>query len=100
MEHDVLDRFYKCAKKYGFDIIIRVNGENPMIQPFDILDNLDKFISEKRFIYGNHSWVFNMDMLEDAKQNSPDAETREHVVRRFFNSVDYPEDLDRIEALL
>lgn len=99
-ENDVLARFYLCAKKYKFDIIIRVCGENPLIEPLDVLTHLDDFITENRFIYGNHVWVFNFKMLEWAWKNCPEAATREDVVRAFFNTVDYPEDIERLENWL
>ena len=97
-EYDVLDRFYQAAKLHKLDIIIRVCGENPMLETRDIQDNLNKFLSEKRFVYGNGSWVFNFAMLEYAWKNITDAETREHVVRAFMNTIDYHEDLVRIES--
>jgi len=96
-EHDVLDRFFQCARKYKFDIIIRLNGETPFIEPLYIIENVNEFILTKKFVYGNGSWVFSFNMLREAWQNDPNAKTREQVVRRFFNSVDYPEDLVRLE---
>jgi len=96
-EHDVLDRFFQCARKHKFDIIIRLNGETPFIEPLYIIENVNEFILTKKFIYGNGSWVFSFNMLREAWQNDPNAKTREQVVRRFFNSVDYPEDLVRLE---
>lgn len=38
-EHDVLDRYYRCARHHGFDQIVRLTGDNPF---YDIaeLDNL------------------------------------------------------------
>ena len=99
-ENDVLDRFYQCAKKYKFNIIIRINADNPLILPGDVLFALGDFIEEKRFIYANHVWVFNFKMLEWAWKNCPEASTRVDVVRAFFNTVDYPEDIGRLENWL
>ena len=30
---NVLDRFYKCAKKYKANLIIRLTADNPLINP-------------------------------------------------------------------
>ena len=34
---NVLDRFYKCAKKYEFDTIVRITADCPLIDP-EIVD--------------------------------------------------------------
>ena len=99
-QHDVLDRFLQCGKRFKFDIIIRVNGETPFIKTKDILYNLSIFQNENRFSYGNGSWVFSLDMLADAWNTEWDGDTRQEVVRRFYNSVDYPEDIKRLEDFL
>lgn len=96
-EYDVLDRFFQCAKRYQFDIIIRLNGETPFIEPLYVIENVNEFILTKQFIYGNGSWVFSFNMLKEAWMNDANAKTRQHVVRRFFNSIDYPEDIKRLE---
>jgi len=101
-ENDVLDRYYQCATKYKFDIIVRVCADTPLIRPKDISDNLMKFIIEqkKRMIYGNGSWVFTYDMLKEAHETQVHAESREHVVRSMFNSIDYVDDIERVEKIL
>ena len=38
-ENDVLDRYYKTAKKYKGETIIRICGDCPFIDP-DIVDNI------------------------------------------------------------
>jgi len=96
-EYDVLDRFLQCARKYHFDIIVRLNAETPFIEPLDVIENVNEFILTKKFVYGNGSWIFSYNMLKEAWLNDNSAATRQHVVRRFFNSVDYPEDLRRLE---
>ena len=47
---DVLDRFYKAAKFYNIDIIIRVCADNPFIH-FKQLDLLIKKFSSKKYDY-------------------------------------------------
>ena len=38
-EENVLERYVKCAKKYNGDIIIRITGDCPLIDPI-IVDNV------------------------------------------------------------
>jgi len=96
-EYDVLNRFYVCARNEKLDLVVRLNGENPYIQPMEILEQMDKFLSSGKFSYGNNVWVFSFKELEWAERNCLEAETRHHVVRAFQNSVDYPEDIKRLE---
>lgn len=95
-EHDVLDRFLQCAKEYDFDIIVRVCADTPFIDPFDILNNLDRFKRLHQISYGNGSWVFSFNMLEYAWKNCPEAKHREHVWTGFADIVDYEKDIERI----
>jgi len=32
-EHDVLDRLYQCAKRFGLEVVARFSGDNPLIDP-------------------------------------------------------------------
>lgn len=48
-EFNVLDRYYKCAVKYGFNDIVRMTGDNP----FPDIEELDRLIAMHRE-HGNH----------------------------------------------
>ena len=43
-ETNVLDRFYKAAKKFNADVVIRITGDCPLIDPFLIDEMLKKFL--------------------------------------------------------
>ncbi|MCB9362534.1 glycosyltransferase family protein [Candidatus Woesearchaeota archaeon] len=45
-ESDVLDRFYKAAEKYGADIIIRVTGDCPFLQPSIVNEVVESLIAQ------------------------------------------------------
>ena len=49
MIKNVLNRFYKTAKKYNFKTIVRLTGDNPLIDP-RLVDNYIKFFSKKIMI--------------------------------------------------
>ena len=40
-EDDVLDRFYRCARKHKADVIVRITVDNPLID----WENIDKMVS-------------------------------------------------------
>lgn len=44
--HDVLDRFYRAAKKYDPDHVVRLTGDCPLIDPGLIDDLIDFYLSE------------------------------------------------------
>ena len=97
LENDLIDRFYQCAKLNKLDVIIQLNGENPLISFHDIIFHLDRFLTENRFIYGDHVWIYDFNMIEYSWINIIDAENRQGVTRGFFNSIDYRNDIERIE---
>ena len=95
-ENDVLGRLCKCAKEFGISKIIRICCDTPFIKISDIMANTYRF-SKYGFSYGNGSWVFSIEELEEAEKTQVHAESREHVVRSMFNSVDYRDDIVRLE---
>lgn len=44
-EHNVLDRYYKCATKYNFEHIIRLTGDNPFPDVEEISNLIDLHLS-------------------------------------------------------
>ena len=50
-EQDVLDRFYKAAEQYKADIVIRITGDCPLLDPGLIGGMLDEFISSQKYEY-------------------------------------------------
>ncbi len=93
---DVLDRFYKCAKKYKAETIIRLCADTPYLDIADIF--LHKTIHEEKgiFSYGNGVYVFSFQQLEEAWKNATSKEAREHIIPYMMNCIDYKEDLERL----
>ena len=94
--NDVLDRYFQCAKHFSIDIIVRITGDNPLIDP-TILDNLiQKFTSNsydylsnahvRTFPYGTEVEIFSFKSLEQAWKNAILPSEREHVTPYFYNN--------------
>ena len=86
---DVLDRYYKCAKKFSYSKIVRITCDNPLIDPVVVDKVIKKFISKnfdyvsntikRTFPYGTEVEVFSFNALEKAWKNSKNPYEREHV---------------------
>lgn len=85
-EDDVLDRFYKAAKKNEVDIIVRVTSDNPLID-YKLLDGLVEQLLENNLDYccnakypiGSSGETFTIKALEKAFENAEKQYDREHV---------------------
>ena len=124
---DVLDRYYKTAKKFELDIIIRITADCPLIDPKKSIKVI-KPIQSKKFDYaGLHTFPeglstegFSFKSLEKAWKNAKLQSQREHVTpylydpenkfrkisiygKKEFNDhrwvVDYPDDLEFVRKI-
>jgi spore coat polysaccharide biosynthesis protein SpsF len=92
---DVLDRYYKCAKKFSYSKIVRITCDNPLIDPVIVDKIIKKFISKnldyvsntikRTFPYGTEVEVFSFNALEKAWKNSKNSYEREHVTPYIYN---------------
>jgi len=86
-EQDVLERYYLCAKQFGFDHIVRLTGDNPFTD-IEELDNLISFHLQAKADY-THSFgvlpigvgaeIFTFKALEESYSNGTKENHREHV---------------------
>ncbi len=86
-ELNVLERYYHCAKKYGFSQIVRLTGDNPFTD-IEELDNLIDLHLTSGADY-THSFgvlpvgvgaeIFTFKALEDSYFNGTRENHREHV---------------------
>lgn len=97
---DVLDRFYKCSKKFNAENIIRISADSPFIDPHIIEKCVQKFQTTKNIDYLSNTinnntgvWkenyngfpiglaveIFNFSSLEKAWRESFLPSDREHV---------------------
>jgi len=95
---DVLDRYYKCAKKFSISHIVRITSDDPLIDPNIVDDVIDVYKSNsydyvtnaypRSFPYGTETEIFSYKALELAWKESKLPEDREHVTRFFYHNKD------------
>ena len=93
-EDNVLERFYKCAKKYKSKNIIRCTGDCPLIDPLLIDLLCENFVKKKinhlnfrnkditrnnNFPDGFDAEIFTFEVLEEAYKNDNSDFGKEHV---------------------
>ena len=84
---DVLERYYLCAKKYGFRHIVRLTGDNPFVD-IEELDRLIELHLDSGSDY-SHSFgvlpvgvgaeIFSFEALERSHLEGTEENHREHV---------------------
>jgi spore coat polysaccharide biosynthesis protein SpsF len=86
---NVLDRYYQAAKKYHADLIVRVTGDCPLIDP-EVIDLVVKKFKEGSFDYlsntrvgtyprGMDVEVFSISSLHQAHLEAKEDDQKEHV---------------------
>ena len=93
---DVLERYYEAAKYYGADIIVRITGDCPFIDPEITSETVRLFLDERvdytsnalerTFPKGTDSEVFSFSSLEKAYQEAFAQHEREHVTLYIYTN--------------
>lgn len=90
-EHDVLSRYYFCAKNFGLDIIIRITSDCPLIDEQIIKNGLAQYLAlndeniyysnihERTYPTGFDFEIFSFKSLEEAHLRADQVHEREHV---------------------
>ena len=105
--NDLRDRVYKAARSENAEIIVKLTGDNPLVDyrlidtmlkkfysvPCDLLTNgameYSKSWNEKRtFPIGLNVQIFNLKMIEASIALFPDSPFKEHVTLDILNSPD------------
>lgn len=95
---NVLDRYFQCATKYGFDVIVRITADNPFIDPV-IVDDLIGLFQSSNYDYGSNTnprsfpqgtevEIFTYAALSKAKESAAKRSEQEHVTPFFYNNPD------------
>jgi spore coat polysaccharide biosynthesis protein SpsF len=116
-EKDVLDRYFNCAKRFNFDVIVRITSDCPLIDP-EIIDKvLEKFLTEdydyvtntfpRTYPKGLDVEVFSFSVLERMWINAKLPSEREHVTQFILNhdefrigNVEHENDLSQLRWTL
>jgi glutamate-1-semialdehyde 2,1-aminomutase len=95
-KNNVLERYYLAAKKYKIKTIIRLTGDNPLIDPFLIdqfvnefkKNNIDYLADSNPPTYpdGMDIEVFNFQSLEKIYLSKSSTFEKEHVTTKLINS--------------
>jgi len=75
-ENDVLDRYYKCAKKNNLKQIIRITADCPLIDP-QVIDLVISKFENENFDYVSNNIIKKRDKWLDSKCNFPQGMTVE-----------------------
>lgn len=97
-EENVLDRFYKTCKKFKLDVIIRITGDCPLIDPVVINNGIEIFkknnvdivsnTQRRTFPHGLDLEVFTADSLEKAWLDEKDR-LGDNFLSSFVNPTEY-----------
>ncbi|MDO8662400.1 MAG: acylneuraminate cytidylyltransferase [Candidatus Omnitrophota bacterium] len=94
-EENVLERYYFCAKEYGFGSIIRLTADNPFLD-IEELDNLIELYYRNGLDYasscrslpvGAGAEIFTFDALEKSYFNGKAAHHLEHVDEYIMENI-------------
>ena len=94
---DVLDRYYKCAKKFKLSIIVRITSDCPLIDPTIVDHVISRFIDSdydymstevKKSPLGFAVEVFTFKSIKKAWEEAKLPSEHEHVTPYFYNNPD------------
>lgn len=99
-ENDVLKRFTDCCEKFNIRNIVRVGGDDPIIDPNGIKvliqahqknKNYDLIYSShpKGWIYGTAAELFTAESLYKVNSLAKDEIDREHIIPYYKNNDDF-----------
>lgn len=109
-ENDVLDRYYKAAKESGAEVVVRITGDCPLIDPHVVDETVSAFLAGNydytsntnppTYPDGLDTEVFSFSALDKAWRNAKSPSDREHVTPFLRDSgqfnisnVSYTEDI-------
>tara|TARA_B100000678_G_scaffold286542_1_gene291449 strand:+ start:340 stop:1101 length:762 start_codon:yes stop_codon:yes gene_type:complete len=129
-ENDLVDRYYKCAKKFNFENIIRITSDCPLMDPYLVDEGIDKFLEEGcdyltnstgSFPHGVDFSIFKFSVLEKTWKNARLLSEKEHIIpymeknesnfntifikndndhSKFRITLDWPDDLELLRIIV
>ncbi len=97
-EKNVLDRYYKCSKKFALSNIIRIPADKPLIDPEIVDSMIDTFMTQSydyitnflpsTFPSGTEVEIFSFSAIEKTWMNAKLPSEKEHVTKYIYNNRD------------
>mgnify|MGYP003949999431 CR=1 FL=1 len=92
---NVLDRYYRCAKFFNLETIVRISSDAPLIDP-SIVDKTIEYYKKNNFDYvsnffnrsypiGTEIEIFSFKTLEKCWMNAKKSSEKEHVTPFIYN---------------
>ena len=107
-KEDVLSRYYSASKENGLDILVRITGDCPCIDPEVVDLVIEKHLAAKAdftsnilkrtFPHGLDTEVLNFDILEKAHLQAKQSFEREHVCPYIYKSNPQMFKISSVEA--
>ena len=98
-EKNVLDRFYKAAKKNNLDCIVRITADCPLVDPWLVDQIIKEFLKsdydyisnaiEPTYPDGLDCEVFNMKALEKSWKEATSQHQKEHVTPYIYETDNF-----------
>jgi len=113
-ESDVLDRYYKCAKEYSADAIVRITCDDPLIDPTIVDKVVEEFktgkwdmvtnVFPRTYPHGTEVELFSFNSLSTAWKKAKLPSEREHVLPYLYKNpqvfriknVEYSENISHL----
>jgi spore coat polysaccharide biosynthesis protein SpsF len=97
-EEDVLDRYYRAARRYNLDVVVRITSDCPLIDP-GIIDRVIRSLIDNNCDYACNNFpptfpdgldteVFTFDALERAWREADKPYQREHIEPYFYENTE------------
>lgn len=93
-EDDVLSRYYEAAKVFKAEIVVRLTGDCPLVDPFVVDETVKHHLNleadytsntlERTYPRGLDTEVFSFEALEKAYLEARESYQREHVTPYFY----------------
>jgi len=98
-EEDVLHRFVLCAEHYELNPIIRICGDSPIISRAEVIRTIKKYneFGQNWLAVGLGVQIISFKALKWADTHCCRIDMREHVWTTLEGSINYPEDINRVE---
>jgi len=95
-EEDVLSRYYKAAKKFKVDVIVRITADCPLIDPRIVDLVIQKHLNssadytsnilQRTFPRGLDAEIFNLNVLKKSYNEAKENYRREHVTPYIYEN--------------